>query len=191
MKETEEYCPKNKAEWRTWLESHHDTKDSVWFIFYKKKSPNYNLSWGDSVDEALCFGWIDSTKKTIDDEKYKQYFSRRKVKSNWSQVNKEKVKTLIDQGLMMKKGFKSIETAKENGSWEILNEVEACIVPEDLKIEFENHKNSSEYFESLSKSAKKILLHWVMSAKRSVTRRKRIVEIAENAGNHVKPKQFR
>ena len=75
-------------------------KEAVWLIFYKKKSPNYNLGWSEAVDEALCFGWIDSTKKTIDTEKYIQYFSRRKTKSNWSKINKDKVKILIDQELM-------------------------------------------------------------------------------------------
>ena len=88
MKDAEEFCPKNHEEWRKWLELNHDQKEAVWLIFYKKKSPNYNLSWSDSVDEALCFGWIDSTKKTINSEKYMQYFCKRKPKSNWSKINK-------------------------------------------------------------------------------------------------------
>jgi len=75
------FCPSNKEAWRIWLEKNHKTKDSVWLIFYKKKSPNPNLSWSEAVDEALCFGWIDSVKKTIDSESYKQYFSKRKAKS--------------------------------------------------------------------------------------------------------------
>lgn len=191
MKDVEEYCPYDKKDWRKWLELNHNKKDAVWLIFYKKKSPNHNLSWSESVDEALCFGWIDSTKRTIDSEKYKQYFSRRKVKSNWSKINKDKVKTLIDQGLMEKDGYKSIEVAKENGSWTILDGVEALIIPDDLKEELANYKGSIEYFESLSNSVKKILLHWVVSAKRKETRQKRILEIVENASNNLKPKQFR
>jgi len=191
MKDVEEYCPYDKKEWRKWLELNHNKKDAVWLIFYKKKSSNHNLSWSESVDEALCFGWIDSTKRSIDSEKYKQYFSRRKAKSNWSKINKDKVKTLIDQGLMEEEGYKSIEIAKENGSWTILDGVEALIIPEDLKEEFENYKGSREYFSSLSKSVKKILLHWVVSAKRKETRQKRILEIVENASNNLKPKQFR
>jgi uncharacterized protein YdeI (YjbR/CyaY-like superfamily) len=191
MKDVQEYCPQDKKDWRKWLELNHKTKEAIWLIFYKKKSPNYNLSWGESVDEALCFGWIDSTKRTIDSEKYKQYFSKRKVKSNWSKINKDKVKTLIDQGLMQNEGYKSIEFAKENGSWTILDGVEALIIPEDLKIAFSNYKGSLAYFGSLSKSSKKILLHWVDSAKRKETRQKRILEIAETASNNLKPKQFR
>lgn len=191
MNNVEEYCPNDNKNWRKWLKLNHKKKDAVWLIFYKKKSPNYNLSWSDSVDEALCFGWIDSIKKTIDTEKYKQYFSKRKAKSNWSKINKDKVKTLIDQGLMKEEGYKSIETAKENGSWKILDEVEELKIPDDLKEEFINYKGSMEYFGSLSKSAKKSLLYWVVSAKRKETRQKRILEIAENASRNLKPKQFR
>lgn len=191
MKDVEEYCPKDKKDWRKWLQLNHNKKDAVWLIFYKKKSPNHNLSWSESVDEALCFGWIDSTKRTIDSEKYKQYFSRRKAKSNWSRINKDKVKTLIDQGRMEEEGYKSIEVAKENGSWTILDGIEELVIPEDLKEEFANHKGAKKYFDSLSKSVKKILLHWIVSAKRNETRQKRILEIVENARKNLKPKQFR
>ena len=191
MKEAEDYCPYDKKDWRRWLELNHTKKEAVWLIFYKKKSPDHNLGWSESVDEALCFGWIDSTKRTIDSDKYKQYFSKRKAKSNWSKINKDKVKTLIDQGLMEEEGYKSIEIAKENGSWTILDGVEALIIPEDLTEEFVNYKGSIEYFANLSKSEKKILLHWVVSAKRKETRQKRISEIVENASNNLKPKQFR
>jgi len=191
MKDVEGYCPYDKKDWRKWLELNHNKKEAVWLIFYKKKSPNYNLSWSDSVDEALCFGWIDSVKRTINAEKYKQYFSKRKAKSNWSKINKDKVKILIEQGLMEEQGHKSIEIAKENDSWTILDEVEALVIPEDLKEKFVNYKGSMEYFDSLSKSVKKILLHWVVSAKRKETRQKRILEISENAGKNLKPKQFR
>jgi uncharacterized protein YdeI (YjbR/CyaY-like superfamily) len=185
------YCPKDKAEWRNWLRENHLTKDSIWLIIKRKDAPNPNLSWSEAVDEALCFGWIDSTKKSIDAESYRQYFCKRKPKSNWSRVNKAKVKILIEQGLMKEAGFKSIETAKENGSWTFLDKVEALVIPEDLKEAFSNHHGSMEYFESLSKSAKKILLYWVVSAKREETRKKRILEIAENASQKKKPKPFR
>ena len=170
MKDVEDYYPDDKNDWRKWLELNHNKKEAIWLIFYKKKFPNYNLSWSESVDEALCFGWIDSVKRTIDSEKYKQYFSKRKAKSNWSKINKDKVKILIEQGLMDEEGFKSIEIAKENGSWTILDEVEALVIPEDLKEEFAKYKGSMEYYDSLSKSVKKILLHWVVSAKRDKTK---------------------
>ncbi|MEO0726458.1 MAG: YdeI/OmpD-associated family protein [Bacteroidota bacterium] len=190
-KDIEKYCPKSRAEWRSWLEKNHQSKHSVWLVYYKTSTKTPSLSWSHAVDEAVCFGWIDSTKKTIDNEKYMQYFCKRKPKSNWSKVNKEKVKTLIEQGLMKKAGFDSIKIAKENGSWSFLDTVEALEIPEDLKREFTNYEGSFKYFENLSKSSKKILLYWVVSAKRKETRQKRIIEIAENASQKMKPKQFR
>ena len=191
MKDIEEYCPTNKDDWREWLKLNHHKKEAVWLIFYKKKSTNFNLSWSDSVDEALCFGWIDSVKKTIDAEKYKQYFSKRKAKSNWSKINKDKVKTLIEQELMEEAGYKSINRAKENGSWTLLDEIEALVLPKDLKEKLMIYEGAMEYFDQLSKSNKKNLLYWVASAKRPETRQKRIVEVAKNAGTNLLPMQFR
>lgn len=191
MKDAEEICPKDQQEWRQWLELNHLKKDAVWLIFYRKTSPNYNLSWSASVDESLCFGWIDSTKRTIDKERYKQYFTKRKPKSNWSKINKDKVEFLIDKGLMAEAGLKSIEIAKENGSWTFLDAVENLEIPQDFMQALTQHKGATAYFESLSKSDKKILLYWIVSAKRASTRRERIMEIAENAGQALKPKRFR
>lgn len=191
MNDIEEYCPSDKQDWRKWLELNHNKKKAVWLIFYKKKSPSHNLSWSDSVDEALCFGWIDSTKKTIDEERFIQYFSKRKPTSIWSKVNKDKVDYLISTNLMQESGYKTIEIAKENGSWNILDEAEAFIVPEDLIKEFNKRKGALAYYESLSKSDKKNLLVWIVLAKRAETKQKRIIEIAENASKNLKPKQFR
>ena len=190
-KKIETYCPKSRTDWRKWLENNHKSKQSVWLVFFKLSTKVASVSWSEAVDEALCFGWIDSTKKTIDKERYMQYFSRRKPNSTWSKINKEKVDKFIQNKLMTKAGFDSIETAKQNGSWTTLDEVEALVIPEDLKEELEKYKGSMEYFDSLSKSVKKILLHWVVFAKRTETRQKRILEIAENASKNLKPKQFR
>ena len=186
----ETYCPKNKEEWRNWLRENHLTKESIWLIMHKKNSPTPNLNWSEAVDQALCFGWIDSTVRPIDDIKYKHYYTRRKPKSHWSKINKDKVKVLMEQGLMAEAGLKSIEIAKENGSWSFLDDVEALVLPEDLNDAFSKHKGSKEYYESLSNSVKKQFLFWVKSAKRAETRQKRILEIAECASRGVKPKVF-
>ncbi len=191
MKEVEEYCPADQKDWRKWLTSNHKKKEAVWLIFYKTKSPKYNLSWSEAVDQALCFGWIDSTKRTIDSTRYKQYFTKRKPKSNWSKINKDKVEMLIKQGLMEEEGYRSIAVARQNGSWTILDEVEALVVPEDLHAAFATVPGAKEYFDGLSKSVKKSLLYWVVSAQRKETRHKRIVEVVESAGKGLKPKQFR
>jgi uncharacterized protein YdeI (YjbR/CyaY-like superfamily) len=191
MNDVEDYCPNDKQGWRKWLELNHNKKEAVWIIFYKKKSSKFNLNWSESVDEALCFGWIDSVKRTINNEKYKQYFSKRKANSTWSKINKDKVDYLTSENLMQEAGYKTIEIAKKNGSWSNLDEIEALILPEDLKIEFNNREGAFEYYESLSKSEKKILLAWVVLAKRTETKQKRSIEIAENASRKLKPKQFR
>ena len=190
MKDAEEYYPKNKQEWREWLEMNHKDKNAVWVIFYKVKSPKHNLSWSDSVDEALCFGWIDSTKRALDDERFIQYFSKRKAKSNWSKINKDKVKVLIAQNLMQEAGYKSISIAKENGSWTLLDNVEALIVPEDLNAAFAKNKEALKFYENLSNSNKKMILYWLHAAKKTATREKRITEIVENANKGLKPKHF-
>jgi uncharacterized protein YdeI (YjbR/CyaY-like superfamily) len=190
-KEIETYCPASQTDWRKWLEKNHQLKQSVWLVYYKTSAKVDSISWSEAVDEALCFGWIDSTIKTIDDEKYMQYFSKRKPNSIWSKINKDKVDYLISKNLMQEAGYKSIEIAKKNDSWSILDEVEALIIPTDLKKEFDKRVGSLEYYESLSKSVKKILLGWVVLAKRAETRQKRIIEIAENASRKLKPKKFR
>lgn len=112
----ETICPSSRQEWRAWLKENHDSKQAVWLIQYKKNTNVPSISWSEAVDEALCFGWIDSTRKSIDKEKFIQFFSRRKSRSNWSKINKAKVAQLIEQGLMEKAGFQSIEVSKENGS---------------------------------------------------------------------------
>ena len=99
-KDLEEFCPANKEEWRNWLQENHLCKDKVWLIVYKKAAKRPNLSWSEAVDEALCFGWIDSIKKRIDEFKYKQQFGKRKAKSTWSKINKEKVEKLLKQNLI-------------------------------------------------------------------------------------------
>ena len=185
------FCPLNSSDWREWLKKNHKNEGFVWLIFYKKKSAKHNLSWSQAVDEAICFGWIDSVKKTLDDERYIQYFSKRKPKSIWSRINKDKVKTLTKQGLMREAGLSCVRVAKENGSWTILDTVEQLIIPEDLEDEFQQYPNSKDYFQSLSQSIRKGILYWVISAKKEETRKKRIKEIAEMAGNETLPKNFR
>ena len=190
-KELELFYPKNQAEWRKWLMENHQSENSVWLLFYKKKSKIPSLTWSQAVDEALCFGWIDSVKKTVDADSYKQYFSKRKAKSTWSKINKDKVDQLLKDGQMMQAGLKSVEVAKENGSWTYLDVIDQLIIPDDLEQAFEKHPNSKSFFLSLSKSVRKGILYWVLDAKRPETRQKRIQEIAEQASQNLKPKPFR
>jgi len=186
----ETFCPTSRKDWRKWLKKNHLSKQSVWLICYTKKSDQPTVNWSETVDEALCFGWIDSTRKTIDEFSFMQFFSKRKPKSTWSKINKEKVQRLIDNGLMTQAGLDIIETAKQNGSWTILDEVEELKIPNDLENAFKKHKDSKDYFLSLSKTVRKMMLQWLVLAKRPETRQKRIEEIAILAGQKMKPKQF-
>ena len=190
-KEIETISPKNRQEWRDWLHKNHDMKQSVWLIYYKKKSNISTIIYSEAVDEALCFGWIDSKVKPLDEEKFMQFFSRRKAKSVWSKINKEKIERLINEGLMTRAGYHIIEIAKQNGSWTILDEAESLTIPADLDEAFQNRPNAKNYFSSLSRSDKRNILQWLVLAKRQETRQKRISEIAELAGQNQKPKQFR
>ena len=179
-----------KAEWRQWLEENHHIEQSVCLICNTRKSNLPIVYWTDLVDEALCFGWIDSTRKTIDEGSFMQLFSRRKPKSTWSKINKDKVQKLIENNLMKQAGFETIRIAKENGSWNILDSVEDLTIPGDLNEAFKLHEGSETYFLSLSKSMKKMLLQWIVLAKRPETRKNRIDEIARQAAQHKKPKNF-
>lgn len=191
QKETETFYPKNRQEWREWLQKNHDKKQSVWLIYYKKQSNIPTIIYSEAVDEALCFGWIDSKSKPLDNEKFMQFFSKRKTNSVWSKVNKEKIERLTIEGLMTKAGFDIIAIAKQNGSWTILDEAEALIIPADLEEEFEKRPQAKSYFVSLSRSDKRNILQWLVLAKRQETRAKRITEIVELADQNLKPKQFR
>lgn len=184
------FYPASQAEWRGWLAKNHLSKQSVWLVFYAKSSEKPSITWSQAVDMALCFGWIDSKKVKIDSETSHQFFSKRKPKSTWSKINKDKVRQLTEKGLMTQAGFNSIDIAKQNGSWTILDEVEKLKIPNDLEKEFKKHKGSKDYFLSLSKTVRKMMLTSLILAKRPETRQKRIAEIAEQAGENKKPKQF-
>lgn len=188
--EIEIFYPKSQTAWRKWLEKNHLSKQAVWLVFYNKKSALKSITWSEAVDVALCYGWIDSKKIKIDAETSHQFFSKRKPKSTWSKINKTKVDKLIEQGLMREAGFESIATAKQNGSWTILDEVEELIIPADLEAEFISTPNIKDYFLGLSKSAKKLLLTQLLFAKTTQTRLKRVAEIIEQAEKKQKPKHL-
>jgi uncharacterized protein YdeI (YjbR/CyaY-like superfamily) len=182
------FCPLSREEWRAWLQEHHDKEKSVWLIFYKKEANVSAITWSEAVDEAICFGWIDSIVKPVDEGRYMRFFSLRKAKSVWSKINKEKVQKLTEEGLMTKAGSDMIETAKKNGSWAIFDDAEALVIPEDLGRALEKWPNARGYFDSWSRSDKKNALQWLVLAKRSETREKRISEIVERADQNLKPK---
>ncbi|MCP9755508.1 hypothetical protein EGI26_10110 [Lacihabitans sp. CCS-44] len=189
--EIETFCPTSRQDLRRWLEENHLSKPAVWLVLYRKKAGVPSVSWSELVDEALCFGWIDSVRRTIDNERFMQFLSPRKPKGTWSKINKEKIIQLSDAGLMTEAGLQAIERAKQNGSWSTLDAVEDMIIPADLADALEANIVAGEYFQSLSKSSKKIILYWLGSAKQTETRQKRLGEIIESANERMKPKPFR
>ena len=184
------YRPNNRNEWRQWLEKNHREKKAVWLVQYRLSTNVPSLSWSEAVDEALCFGWIDSTRKTVDESSFMQLFTRRKANSTWSKINKDKIRRLIADGLMTQAGYESIETAKQNGYWTLMDEVEELIIPEDLEEAFDKYQGSRDYFLDLSRSVRKMMLHWIVLAKLPETRQKRIAEIVEHASQKQKPPRF-
>jgi uncharacterized protein YdeI (YjbR/CyaY-like superfamily) len=162
----------------------HRTSSGVWLVYYKVKSGKPSVRYSDAVKEALCFGWIDSKVKSLDEESYKQIFTPRKAKSVWSKVNKGYIEELKAQGLMTEAGSAKIEAAKADGSWNSLDEVEELTIPADLAEAFASDKIAESNFKNLSPSSRKVLLYRVNSAKRPETRAKRIAETVNSAAQN-------
>jgi uncharacterized protein YdeI (YjbR/CyaY-like superfamily) len=184
------FYPKSISAWRNWLAKNGTTQKSVWLIYYKKHTDKPSIAYTDAVDVALCFGWIDSTARPIDEDTYMQYFCQRKPTSTWSRVNKLKIEKLMAAGLMEAPGLAVIETAKQNGTWTILDDVENLIIPEVLETAFAKQKNAKTNFLQFSRTDKRNILQWLKLAKREETIVKRAAEIAELAEQDLKPKQF-
>jgi len=177
----------NRDEWRSWLEKNHDKEKGIWLIYYKKHTNAPTIPYEDAVEEALCFGWIDSIVKRIDTEKYMQKYTPRKNKSNWSESNKTRVERLMEQGLMTESGLDKIREAKGNGSWHRLESVDKLVLPPDLEKALTSNKRALENFNNFAPSSKRQYIWWVMSAKREVTRKKRIREVTRLAAQNKKP----
>jgi len=190
MEIQDSFYPTSRQEWRRWLEENHRSTKFVWLILYKANTGVPTISWSEAVDEALCFGWIDSQVKPIDHQKRRQYFCQRKPGSIWSKINKAKVQRLIAEGSMTVAGLEPIERAKQDGSWEILDAVEELIVPDDLAAALAAQPGASDFFAGLSKSTRKIALTSLVLAKRPETRQKRIAEIVAFSAKKEKPVRF-
>lgn len=174
MKEKELHYFKNATAWREWLHDNHDSSTGVLLIFYKVNSPFESMRWEEAVQVAICYGWIDSTAKRIDEHSRKQLFTPRKNKSVWSKVNKTYIEKLITDNLMHESGLAKIEIAKQNGSWTSIDAVEELLIPEDLILAFEQNKTAYKNYQNFSPSYRKSYLYWLNQAKRQETRNNRI-----------------
>ena len=186
MPEKQEHYFRTDLEWRKWLYENHDNSRGIYLIFYKVENIEESMRWEEAVRVALCYGWIDSTVKSLGGGKRKQYFCPRKPRSVWSKVNKTHIDELIEAGLMHSSGLKAIATAKENGSWTALDEVENGVIPEDLKKAFATNPVAYENFQNFTRGQKKSYLYWLNMAKREVTRKKRVEEIIRYCQANIK-----
>ena len=164
----------DRAAWRHWLAERHEQRDAIWLVFHKKANDGTSPSYDEAVEEALCFGWIDSTMKRLDERRSLQLFAPRKPRGTWSASNKERVTRLEREGLLAPAGIAAIDAAKANGSWSALDSVERLEEPPDLAAALERDAAARENWNSFSPSSRKGILWWVLSAKRPETRAKRI-----------------
>jgi uncharacterized protein YdeI (YjbR/CyaY-like superfamily) len=171
------YFPRD-VEWREWLEINHSNyPQGVYLIFYKLENKVPSMRWEDAVKVALCFGWIDSTVKSLGGGKRQQYFCPRNPKSNWSALNKKYIKELDEQGLIHESGWKTINLAKETGTWSAMDDVENLVIPKELQKAFDTNAKAFENYNNFSRGYRKSYLAWLHQAKRPETRKKRIEEI--------------
>ena len=186
-KELRSFHAKDRNAWRKWLEKNHIASPGVWLIYYKKSSGKIRLEYNDAVEEALCFGWIDSTSRPIDEEKYMQRFTPRKPKSGWSGLNKKRIEKLKAEGSMTKAGLEKIEAAIKDGSWNSLDHIDAVQLPEDLQKALSKNKKAKDNFENFPLFTKKQFLYRINSAKRPATRKVRIKLTVKMAAANKKP----
>jgi len=186
LEEQEYLYFKNAEEWRLWLHDNHQSSTKVFLIFYKVGCGIESMRWEEAVQVAICYGWIDSTVKRIDENRRRQLFTPRKDKSVWSKLNKTYIEKLIAKNLMHESGLRKIAIAKQNGSWEALDEVENYTIPEDLLYAFEQNPMAFQNYNSFSPSYRKSYLYWLNQAKRTETRANRIVEIISLCEQNIK-----
>ena len=169
---------KNRAEWRAWLTANYDKEVEVWLIYYKKKTGKTSVEYGASVEEALCYGWVDSIIKKLDDTKYARKFTPRKESSKWSPSNKKRVEQLIREGLMTEHGLEKVEAAKRAGNWDNLVQKPKLTfeMPPEFAEALRKDKRAQETFNKLAPTYQKQYLGWIEVAKRPDTKAKRINE---------------
>jgi uncharacterized protein YdeI (YjbR/CyaY-like superfamily) len=177
------YAP-NREAWRAWLSEHHQTETAVWLIYDKGK--DRTMSWQDIVEEALCFGWIDSRPGKVSEKQSKLYISKRKPKSVWSKINKASIERLVAAGQMMPAGMASVAIAKENGSWSALDLSDNLVYPPELVELLAGNPAAKENFENFPTGTRRNTLYWIYDAKTEKTRTSRIQQAYDAARDNVR-----
>lgn len=175
-----------RAAWHRWLNANHSRPQGVWLVSYRTRTGKPRLSYTDAVEEALCFGWIDSTANTLDDERGMQWFAPRKPGTGWSKINKARIERLLAAGRMQPAGLARLERAKADGSWNLFDDVEELRVPPDLRRALQSHPPAARHFDAFPPSARKMILGWIHLAKKPETRAARIDKAARLAQQNVR-----
>jgi uncharacterized protein YdeI (YjbR/CyaY-like superfamily) len=175
------YHPVDLAAWRGWLAANHETTRGVWVASWRKASGRDPVAYEDLVEEAICFGWIDSTVNTLDDERALQLMTPRKPKSGWTRLNRQRVASLEAQGRMTDAGRRAVQAAKANGWWTLYDAVEDLLEPDDLAAALDASPAARRAWDGFPPSARKQMLWWVVSAGRLETRTTRIAKIVSEA----------
>jgi uncharacterized protein YdeI (YjbR/CyaY-like superfamily) len=183
LDDLEWFQAETRDEWRAWLAENHATSPGVWLVTWKKSSGRPVLDYDEKVEEALAWGWIDTKGMSVDDERTRLVMCPRRSGSGWSRPNKERVARLEEQGLMQPAGRAVIAAAKADGSWTLLDDVEDLIVPPDLAEAFDRHPGSRAQWDGFAKSPRKIMLTWLVTAKRPETRATRVEKVAAEAAH--------
>jgi len=179
LPDLKQFQPKSRQAWREWLKKHHATSTGVWLVYAKKHTKIPSLTYNDAVEEALCFGWIDSLIHPIDDSFYRQVFTPRKAKSLWSALNRTRVKRLIEAGLMTAAGLALITLAKQSGTWKGHAPSETLTLPPELRKAIEANPSAKKNWPTYTESQRKMFLYSVHGAKRPETRAKRVARVIE------------
>jgi uncharacterized protein YdeI (YjbR/CyaY-like superfamily) len=179
----------NRDDWRAWLKENHGSQKEVWLVYYKKHTGKPRIPYDDAVEEALCYGWIDSTVKRIDDEKYAQKFTPRNERSNWSELNKKRARKMIKQGRMTRTGLAKFKQAgkQEDKDTQGKPPKKRLVIPPDLKKALSANKQALENFNNFAPSYRRLYIGWITAAKRKETREKRINQTVKWSADGKKP----
>jgi uncharacterized protein YdeI (YjbR/CyaY-like superfamily) len=180
------FYAKSEKAWRNWLQKNHVKEKSVWLIIYRKQSKVPSVYYPEAVDQALCFGWIDSKPNKRDEESYYQFFAKRNPKSNWSKVNKNKVEKLTAKKLMAPAGLEMIAVAMQTGTWTALETVDNVTIPVDLETVLNKNVTALKNWDAFSRSSRRGILEWILNAKKPETRLRRIEETVKLAEKNIK-----
>jgi uncharacterized protein YdeI (YjbR/CyaY-like superfamily) len=183
--------PLSRDEWRAWLEENHGRPDGIWLVTWKKATGKPRVEYDDAVEEALCFGWVDSKPNKLDAERSLLWFAPRKRGTGWSRPNKERVERMVAAGKMAPAGMTLVEAALVDGSWSKLDDVENLEVPADLAAALAAYPQAAHHWEAFPRSAKRGILEWILNAKTEPTRARRIDETARLAAENKRANQWR